>query len=211
MFNKTNMKKLLALSLLLLLNTALQAQEEQKSKVSLLVFGGIGYGKIINESEPNYNVNSNTGDILVNYKFSKLIGVSSGIGFTELSGNGFNSNGNFYHERFVIKIPLLATFSTQMTEHMKMILSIGPYASKITSDKYQFMYGTEKDVFDSWNFGSQIQVGFAYQLNKLTGIGINFSGQSDFAEIESNKNEVFKGKQKTKSLNNLGLFFTYDF
>ncbi|ESU24861.1 hypothetical protein FEDK69T_04140 [Flavobacterium enshiense DK69] len=205
------MKRLFALSLLLLLNTTLQAQEEKKSKVGLLIFGGIGYGKIMNESEPNYNLNSNTGEILVNYRFSKIVGIASGINYTVLNGNGFNSNGNFYHERGMIKFPLLATFSVPMAEHMKMFLSIGPYASKITSDEYQFLYGTEKDVFDSWNFGSQMNVGFSYQLNKEWGIGMNFSGQSDFAEIESNNNAVVNGKQKTKSLTNLGLFFTVDF
>ena len=68
-------------------------------------------------------MNSNSGDILLNYRINQKFGVATGIGIAELSGNGFNSLGNFYHEREILKIPLLATLDYKISEKIKNYLS----------------------------------------------------------------------------------------
>ena len=73
-----------------------QAQDEEKEfKFKLIGYGTIWNGIVQNYNEPNYNLNSNSGEILLNYNFSKKFEIATGIGMNELSGNGFNSTGNF--------------------------------------------------------------------------------------------------------------------
>lgn len=93
----------------------ISAQEENKSKISIIVNGGIGYEIVENDSEPNYNLNSNSGELLINYNFSENFGIETGIGLNQLTGNGFNSVGEFYHERNFIKILLLLTLNGEIT------------------------------------------------------------------------------------------------
>ena len=79
----------------------------QESKFSFLGYGGIGFGTVENENALNYNLNSNSGAILFNYKMAERFAISSGIGLNKLSGNGSNYLGDFNHIRTVVKIPLL--------------------------------------------------------------------------------------------------------
>ena len=65
----------------------IQAQEKKESKFNIIAYGGIGYAIVKNDNEPNYNLNSNSGDILLNYRINQKFGIASGVGLIELSGN----------------------------------------------------------------------------------------------------------------------------
>ena len=166
-----------------------QAQEEKASKFSVIGYGGIGYGIVENDNEPNYNLYSNNSDILLNFNINQKFGIATGIGLTELTGNAFNSIGNFYHERKTLKIPLLFTFGSNVSQNFKVFANLGFYGQNIIKDKYQFLNDTQKDVYEGWNFGAQFGVGFVFEVFDDYSFGINFNGQSDFSKFESNNNQ----------------------
>lgn len=191
----------------------IQAQEKKEEKVSkfnIIAYGGIGYAIVKNDNEPNYNLNSNSGDILLNYKINQKFGVATGIGIAELSGNGFNSLGNFYHERTTLKIPLLATLDYKISEKIKMIGNFGFYTQNITTDEYRFLNVSQKDVYEGWNFGSQLGLGFVFKLFDNFSAGVNYSGQSDFSKFKSTNNSGINDKQKLKNLNSIGVVLMVD-
>ena len=191
----------------------IQAQEKKEEKVSkfnIIAYGGIGYAIVKNDNEPNYNLNSNSGDILLNYRINQKFGVATGIGIAELSGNGFNSLGNFYHERTTLKIPLLATLDYKISEKIKMIGNFGFYTQNITTDEYRFLNVSQKDVYEGWNFGSQLGLGFVFKLFDNFSAGVNYSGQSDFSKFKSTNNSGINDKQKLKNLNSLGVVLMVD-
>jgi long-subunit fatty acid transport protein len=182
-----------------------QAQEEKESKFNIIANGGTGYGTIKNDKETNYNLNSNSGEILLNYKIGQNIGIATGIGMNELSGNGFNSVGYFYHERTLLKIPLLFTTRAKLAENFSVFMNFGLYRQNIIKDKYHFLDTTQKDVYDGWNFGVQTGIGFVFELFDDFSVGINYNAQSDFTKFESNDNAGINDKQKMKSLNSIGI------
>ena len=191
----------------------IQAQEKKEEKVSkfnIIAYGGIGYAIVKNDNEPNYNLNSNSGDILLNYRINQKFGVATGIGISELSGNGFNSLGNFYHERTTLKIPLLATLDYKISEKIKMIGNFGFYTQNITTDEYRFLNVSQKDVYEGWNFGSQLGLGFVFKLFDNFSAGVNYSGQSDFSKFKSTNNSGINDKQKLKNLNSIGVVLMVD-
>ena len=184
----------------------IQAQDEKKeSKFNLIGYGGIGYGIVENDNEPNYNLNSNSGEILLNYNINQKFGIATGIGMNELSGNGFNSVGNFYHERTLLKIPLLFTMGSKLSENFRVFANLGFYGQNIIKDEYRFLNNTQKDVYDGWNFGAQIGIGFVFEMFDNFSAGINYNGQSDFSKFESNNNVGINDKQKMKNLNSIGI------
>ncbi|MBB4119254.1 long-subunit fatty acid transport protein [Mesonia hippocampi] len=186
----------------------LQAQEkEETSKFNIIGYGGIGYGIVENNNQPNYNLNSNNGEILLNYKLNQKFGVATGIGFNELSGNGFNSAGNFYHERSLLKIPALVTLNAKIAENIKIVGNLGFYTQTIIKDEYRFLNNTQKDIYEGWNFGAQIGLGFLYELFDNFYAGINLNSQSDFNKFKTAKNAVINDKQKIKSQNSIGIMF----
>ena len=191
----------------------IQAQEKKEEKVSkfnIIAYGGIGCAIVKNDNEPNYNLNSNSGDILLNYRINQKFGVATGIGIAELSGNGFNSLGNFYHERTTLKIPLLATLDYKISEKIKMIGNFGFYTQNITTDEYRFLNVSQKDVYEGWNFGSQLGLGFVFKLFDNFSAGVNYSGQSDFSKFKSTNNSGINDKQKLKNLNSIGVVLMVD-
>jgi long-subunit fatty acid transport protein len=190
--------------------TLVQAQEEKESKFNIIVYGGIGYGIVENDNEPNYNLNSNTLEILVNYNINKKFGIATGIGLNELSGNGFNSIGNFYHERTLLKIPLLFTTSSNVTENLRLFANFGFFGQNIINDEYRFLNETQKDVYNGWNFGAQFGFGFAFEMFDNYSIGINYNAQSDLSKFESNNNAGINDKQKFTNLNSVGILFMID-
>lgn len=209
------MKKLNVILLLtaLLTFTFTQAQEEseqKESKFSIMAYGGIGYGIVDNEDEPNYNVNANNAELVFNYKFSEKVGIATGAGYTQLSGNGFNSAGNFYHERVMVKIPLLVTFDCFVADKFKFIAHLGPYAQTVFDDEYTFSNFRVDDVYEGWNFGFQLGLGFLYEASDCFSIGLNYSGQSDFTNLETDNNQIFSDEQRFKNLNTIGLIFILD-
>jgi opacity protein-like surface antigen len=187
-----------------------QAQEEKESKFNIIVYGGIGYGIVENDNEPNYNLNSNTIEILVNYNINKKFGIATGIGLNELSGNGFNSIGNFYHERTLLKIPLLFTMGSNVTENLKLFTNFGFFGQNIINDEYRFLNETQKDIYKGWNFGAQFGFGFAFEMFDNYSIGINYNAQSDLSKFGSNNNAGINDKQKFTNLNSVGILFMID-
>jgi len=184
----------------------IQAQDEKKeSKFNLIGYGGIGYGIVENDNEPNYNLNSNSGEILLNYNINQKFGIATGIGMNELSGNGFNSVGNFYHERILLKVPLLFTMGSKLSENFRVFANLGFYGQNIIKDEYRFLNNTQEDVYDGWNFGAQIGVGFVFEMFDNFSAGINYNGQSDFSKFETNNNVGINDKQKMKNLNSIGI------
>ncbi len=191
----------------------MQAQENtepKESKFSVLAFGGIGYGIMDNDNQPNYNMNSNTGDLLLNYKVHSKFGIATGVGVNQLSGNGFNAVGNFYHERILVRIPLLLTFDKPITDKFSIIGHLGPYAQNVFKDEYSFNTTKIEDVYDGWNFGFQLGLGFVYQIEPHFGVGINYTGQSDFSKLETRNNFVFSDEQKLKNLSTFGLILVFN-
>ena len=188
----------------------MQAQEEKESKFNIIVYGGIGYGIVENDNEPNYNLNSNTIEILVNYNINKKFGIATGIGLNELSGNGFNSIGNFYHERTLLKIPLLFTMGSNVTENLKLFTNFGFFGQNIINDEYRFLNETQKDIYKGWNFGAQFGFGFAFEMFDNYSIGINYNAQSDLSKFGSNNNAGINDKQKFTNLNSVGILFMID-
>ena len=184
----------------------IQAQDEVKeSKFNIIGYGGIGYGIVENDNEPNYNLNSNSGEILLNYNLNQKFGIATGIGINELSGNGFNSIGNFYHERSLLKIPLLFTLNSKISDDFKIFANLGFFGQTIIKDEYQFINNTQKDIYEGWNFGAQIGLGFLYEIFDNYYAGINYNGQSDFSKFETNNNVGINDEQKMKNLNSVGV------
>lgn len=202
-------RNLLILVVLIFTYNNTYSQEQNKSKFSIIAFGGIGYGIIENDSEPNYNLNSNSGEILLNYSFNKKIGIASGIGLNQLTGNGFNSLGEFYHERNLIKIPLLLTLNGKITETTEFFGNFGFFGQNIVKDKYGFLSSSTENIYKGWNFGGQLGVGILFNFVEKMKIGFVFNSQSDFSKFEPN-NQGTSNKQKLKSLNTIGLLLKYE-
>jgi opacity protein-like surface antigen len=183
----------------------LQAQEEKESKFNIIAYGGIGYGIVENDTEPNYNLNSSIGEILLNYKLNQKFGIATGIGMNELSGNGFNSIGNFYHERTLLKIPILVTMNHNASDSFRVIANFGFYGQNIAKDEYRFLNNTQKDIYDGWNFGVQLGLGVVFEMFDNFSTGINYTGQSDYSRYETTNNQGINDKQKMKNLHSIGV------
>ena len=183
----------------------IQAQEGKPTKFNIIGSGGIGYGVVKNDNEPNYNLNSSSGGVLFSYKFHQYFGIATGMGVNDLSGNGFNSIGNFYHERKLLKIPLLATMDLKFSEKIRVIGDFGLYAQNITKDEYKFLSHTQKDIYSGWNFGSQMEVGFVMTLIPNFSLGIIYSVQRDFSQFKTKDNQVINDKQKLDNLPSIGM------
>lgn len=188
-----------------------QAQEDKKYKVNVLGYGGIGYGIVSNDNQPNYNLNSNHGELLLNYSLGKNFGIATGIGVNELTGNGFNTAGDFYHERTLLKVPLLFTLNSDVTENLGIFGSVGFYGQNIIKDEYTFLSETQNDVFEGWNFGAQFGLGFLFEVMEHLSAGIYYHGQADLSKFESNANGPINDQQKLESLNTVGLMVMFGF
>lgn len=214
------MKKSCYIVLVLLLTfNLMQAQEsdsreknekEKKSKFQIIGSGNIGFAIVKSDLEPTYNLKTNGGEILLNYKFSDKNGVAIGFGHTELTGNGFNSGGNFYHQRSFIKIPLLYTMEYQIAEKIKYLSNFGLYAQTIFKDEYQFLNNTEKSIYSGWNFGAEASIGIVFEVSEKFSAGLNFSGQFDFTKLKTNKNQIINDQQRIESQNSLGLLLLFE-
>lgn len=202
-------RNLLILVVLILVCNNIFSQKENKSKFDIIGFGGIGYGIVENESEPKYNLNSNSGEILLNYSFSEKIGIASGIGLNQLTGNGFNSLGEFYHERNLLKIPILLTFKGKVSENIEYFANLGFFGQNIVKDKYEFLSNSTENLYKGWNFGTQFGIGILFDYVERMKFGFIFSAQSDLSKFKSN-NPIISSKQKMKNLNTIGILLKYE-
>ncbi len=204
------MNIILALSFLFSINLVHGQDNPEKSKFEVIAFGGLGFTKVKTDIQARYDLNVNTGEILFNYKIWGKYGIASGIGYSQLSGSGFNKTGPFYADRELLKIPFLFTLNQDISERLFLIGNIGPYAQTITKDRLEYIGFGESDVYEGWNFGVQLGVGFGFKIDQKVGIGINYNGQSDLSKLDTNAGKSFADKQRHKNLNSIGLFFKYN-
>lgn len=192
-----------------LISNLSQGQEQKESGFSLVGYGGIGYGIVENDRQPNYNLNSNHGEFLLNYSINKGLGLATGVGINELTGNGFNEQGNFYHERAFLRVPLLITLGSEVSESLRIIANLGFYGQNIIKDQYSFQNASQTDVYDGWNIGAQFGLGFMFRMLDKVSAGINYHGQSDFSKLESANNTGIRDKQRIQNLNSVGIIFMF--
>ncbi|WP_179008370.1 hypothetical protein [Winogradskyella forsetii] len=185
--------------------------ESTYSKFSLITYGTIGFAKVENDNQANYNLDANSAELLLNYKFNKKYGIFTGVGITELSGSGFNDESIFYHERSVIKIPLGLSISYDLSDKLSTYMGIAAYGQTIISDEYRYIDRTVEDLYEGWNFGAQFSLGITHQVDDCLSIGLIYSGQSDFTKLETTDNASFKDEQKITDLNTLGLLLEWTF
>jgi hypothetical protein len=194
----------------LLVFTFAYAQDDKNTSFNIIAYGGIGFGVMENDNEPNYNLNSNSAEFLFNYNLNDYIGISTGVGLINLTGNGFNSVGNFYQERDLIKIPLVLTLNSKISEKFTLFTNFGFYGQTIIKDEFQYINNTQDNTYDGWNYGGQLGMGFVFKIFDNFSAGINYSGQSDFVKFETKNNQLINDKQKLKNLNAIGVIAMFD-
>jgi len=181
--------------------------DNSDARFSFITYGGIGYAVVDNDNVPNYNLNANSVDFLLNYRIGQRYGLSTGIGINQLSGNGFGSVGNFYHERGLLKIPLLFSVNYNLSHKVRLVANIGLYGQTILKDEYSFIGGTIEDVYEGWNFGFQSGIGLAYNFNQKISIGLMVHNQGDFTKLDSDTTKGIADEQKIAGINSIGLLF----
>lgn len=160
---------------------------------------------MVSNNEPNYIINCFGGEFLLNFKIDENDGIASGIGIYNFSGNGFNSIGNFYHKRSLLKIPLLYNFNSNISSNIKINMNIGVYVQAIITDEYRFINNTQEYIYKGCSFGSQIGLGFLYSIFDKYNIGLNFNTQTDFSKFKTVNSAIIIDKQKIKFLNSVGI------
>lgn len=196
--------------LLIFFSTVGIAHGQSQSQFNMIMNAGIGFGIVESDTEPNYNLNNKSNEILINYKITGKFGIATGVGLTALSGNGFNSFGNFYHERTMLKIPVIATMDYYSIDRFRMIANLGVYSQYIINDKYSFLNNSEKNVYEGWNFGVQLGLGFVYEFFNKLSAGIIYTGQSDFTKFSTKENQFIVDKQRLKNLSTLRIVILID-
>ncbi|WP_298521009.1 hypothetical protein [uncultured Kordia sp.] len=218
------MKRLSLITLLTLIFsfTTLHAQNDHttdenhqsSSRFSFMAYGGIGYAVVDSRWQPNYNLDANIGEFLVQYRIGKHYGISTGIGIVEMTGNGFYyTHGPFYHERANFKIPLLFSVNYKVAPKVRLLANVGPYGQVIYRDEFIFFNGGHvDDIYSGWSIGLQFGVGMSYHISSKMSLGMMFSSQGDFnrLSIDTNKN-IFADPHRISRINTLGLVFTFNF
>jgi len=152
----------------LISNISLQAQEKEGLKISAMGFYGLGFGIIENTNAPNYDFRATNLDVIIDFDFGKILGFATGIGFSDLAGDGFNSSGNFFHKRSILKIPLLMSLTYPITKEFDFYANGGFFYEHIMDDEWQYVSNTEKDLYEGSSIGAEIGAGLLIKLpNKL--------------------------------------------
>lgn len=208
------MKKLLLIILITLLSVSIYAQENESEtesdnsfrRLRLSLSPGIGFTTVNNDSAPDYNLNVGFADFLIQYSLTETLGVSSGISIHNLTGNGFNENGNFYKSRSDIKIPILISGGYKVAEKITTTVDFGLFARSIISDEEQYLDFTIEDVYEGWGFGFQTSFSFLFDVSETLTVGINYNSLIDFEDFESNTNNQ---TQRLESFNTFGVVVMY--
>ncbi|WP_439152069.1 outer membrane beta-barrel protein [Winogradskyella sp.] len=199
-------------SIFIITNSSAQEEEDKAfEKYNISITTGIGYGKVENENQPNYDLNANIGELLFTYNLKENLGIATGVGYLQLSGNGFNTNGNFYHERDLIKIPLLLRANKNFGDKFNIYALIGFYGQTIVNEEFRYLNSLEKDVFGGWSFGLQSSFTFEYEISEDWSMGINIATQSDFNKLDTKNDASFEDEQAITTLNTIGLLFKFRF
>ncbi|WP_333696516.1 hypothetical protein [Flavobacterium sp.] len=69
------------------------------------------------------------------------------------------------------------------------------------------MNSTQRDVYEGWNFGAQVGIGFLFKMFDRVSVGVKYNGQTDFSSFKTNNSVAFCDEQKIKYLNTIGLVF----
>lgn len=198
-----NLKTLLLIALLFS-SIKIFSQEDNPSKFKMIFNYGFGLGKIENNVEPDYNINSNSIELLFSYNAFKYVGFTTGIGYNKLSGNGFNMNGNFFHQQSAITIPLLYTLKSNLPNNSIMVFSTGICALNVFNDDYIYLNNTQKDIYKDWSYGFQVGLSLYHNISQTLSIGIAYNSLSDFSAIAS-KNQQVVNQQKIANINSVGI------
>lgn len=205
------MKKLVYALFLVLLTGAVYGQSTQNyKKFNLYVLAQAGAGRLVNENAVNYNLMGSKTDLYLNYNFSKMHGVATGISYSELGGNGNAAKGYFFHDRDVLGIPLLYVH-TQEYQRIKIVMGIGAQANKVVFDEYAFSNETAKNLFREWTLGGITNISFMYKISERAAIGVTYSIDGDYTKMKSANEEYFKGKQYAKYFHYTGIGLNYAF
>ncbi|QHI39139.1 hypothetical protein IMCC3317_45400 [Kordia antarctica] len=210
------MKKLNTVLLIIFIFSCIQLNaQNSQSRFSVFSYGGIGFAKVEIDNEANYNLNVNSAELLVYYRIGDRLGIATGLGFDNFSGNGFNSTGSFYHERNSLRIPLLAMYNFNVAEKVRIYGNIGLYGRNVSSEEYDAAnIMTIVGTYEGWNFGLQTSIGLAYNFDENYSMGFTINNQGDFTNIDSvttNINTGSKNQQKIKGMYTAGLSFGYNF
>ena len=153
------MRIVLSVLLFTFLFTSLKAQEKEGFRFDLMGVYGIGFGVAENSNEPDYNFRTRQIDLILNFDLGKLFGFSTGVGVSTLSANGFNSNGDFFHTRNSLKIPLSLSLLHPISEQFEFYASGGFFWEQILEDEFQYLNSILEDVYEGSGFGGQFQIG----------------------------------------------------
>ena len=194
---------------------SLEAQEKEGLRVSAMGFYGVGLGIVDNKNAPNYNFRTTNFDVLVDFDFGKIIGFATGIGFSSLSGNGFNSTGDFYHERSLMKIPLLMSLTYPISKDFDFYANGGLFYEQIRDDEFQYLNTTEKDIYEGSSIGAQFQVGFLINLPAKVDwegsrVGVLFGAQLS-GEYDNGSNGALFNQQDLGDIYSFSVVYSYTF
>lgn len=181
-----------------------QEEPQDHSKFSFSLNANSGQAKVENDNLPNYNLDVNTIELLLNYSFNNHIGIAIGIGYNDLTGNGFNNVGDFYHERQTLRFPVLLTTERHF-ERIVLQANVGLYGQVVIDDEYQYLFFRTDEVFNGWTFGFQGNINLMYQLTDRFALGVNLTTQSDFSKLDSGINEIVNDEQRITQQNTFGL------
>ncbi len=172
---------------------------------------GIGFARFDNETDPDYDLNVGAVDFLLNYRITETLGVSTGVSFHSMTGNGFNNLGNFSKSRTDIKIPFLFNLGYVVSEKITVGLDFGVYARSILSDEERYLNFLLEDVYSGWGFGLQTSFSFMFEISNQLDTGISYNTLSDFSEFDTNNLSATDQSQRISSFNTLGIVVLYSF
>jgi hypothetical protein len=196
------------LALFLAFNIGLvSAQENDLPEFSLAISSGIGNSTIDNKRDYDYSLFCTNGELLLTYRFHNNWGIASGIGYTTLSGNAFNSIGHFYQYRDLIRIPLLVTLIYENESKYKLIAGAGLYGYNILNAQYRFGYDIAMLDVEGWNYGFQGELTFAFEIDEKFNIGINYKQMMDLGmlDVKLDNGKSLESEQRIFDIITLGL------
>ncbi len=143
---------------------SIHAQEKDGFRFDTMIMYGLGSGIADNSNAPDYNFRTQEFNAVFNFDFGKLFGFGTGLGFSRLSGNGFNSSGDFFHSRTLLRLPVLLTMTHPVTEYFEFYANGGFFWEHIRKDEFQYLNTTIEDLYEGSSVGAQFQIGLLINL-----------------------------------------------
>lgn len=191
--------------------TYAHAQNNEKmKKINFLLSIGTASGNIVNDYETGYNLLGENTKLQIGYSFSQHDAIAIGVGYSELTGNGFNAKGNFYQERNILSIPLLYTRSVYY-QQFNIEIGVGLQANKLITDKYHYINETKNNQFSGWNLATKSYIAFLYRITDNAKVGVFYDLSTDLTKYSSTDETYFKGKQRMTLFKSVGLSMGFSF